>query len=882
MTPGQRLTLSARQAAEQAQRLAAWLEAGRSSRPELQCLSDEVESIAGAIGRIIDAVDQRPAIGVVGGHGSGKTAFVAAVAGAVERPLRAEFPNREASLDVLSSIIPHRGGARTSAAIRLSRSELPQAPRGFPVRVRLLAQLDLVKMLFRAHAAHLGADPSQLPTALSVTAAFTDAERHLQPRAVAGLSARDIAELREDVHGFAPRAPLLQALAAAGFWDRLALVVAHLPETERTRLVALLWNEEPVLTAIYALLHGTIEKLGHVGEVFCELSAIVTREPATGWMVPHRSSIVAADTLAGLAHALGPAPASTVQVSGRFGGAIAVDRAVLAALAAELPLTVQVPPVAALPETDVVTFPGASAVADVVRPEPVVATGDDPGIVRGGLGTEAAAAMIAHAKSGYLVERAARRHDLTSLVVCIDPEQPVDDLLSTAIGDWVDVTQGAEPQQRERMRASLFVVASRPLAAGETALRVEPWRDATADRGVRDWLAEGVGAGQDWPDEWTTAHPFENVFALRRPIGRAGGARAGDAQLRLVQQEPAAPAPSSADGIVRILKAVATRAKKHRQLGYALAELRRGLRARVLRHHLSNDPIELAEWRRQVANVDVNRLRRSGPVARSRRISAGALVSGLGITERELAAAVAGAVRQPGTARFAYRPGGAELVPGAAPALENPSICHDSAAAAVTYWLRAMRQAGRSARFCRHLGVPQTVLQHVLDEIAIGASRTGLVADVTAAFGRLPAAVVAAAFDPRVAGAGPGAAGSVGGVHLAATGVRIIDTYLASIPRGGQGNGLAGATGEAIDGPSWSAHGSGELSLARLDSGNGLRDEGGRGRPAFGDADWHLAIASLVEANIAAAPGLVQSAERDRELGELVAGFASSPFEVEL
>ncbi len=640
MTPAQRLTLSARQAAEQAQRLLSWLQHSKDDRPEIAGLIDEIESISGEVGRVIDAIDTRPTIGIAGGYDSGKTALLAALSGSADQPLRAEFSNREASLDVLSSVLPNRGGARSSAAVRLSKQDLPAAPRGFPVRVRILGQLDLIKLVFRAHASHIGAAAGQAPSARAVANLFTEAERQLQPRAVAGLSARDIVELREDVHGFDPYSPLLRVLAAAGYWDRLALTVAHLPEVERTRLVALLWNEEPVLTAIYSVLNSAIDKLGHATEVFCELGAIVTREPATGWMVPHRASIVAADTLAGLAHALGAVPASTVQVSGRFGGSIALDRAVMATLAAELPLTLQSAPIAGLAETDVVTFPGAPPVVELVRSDPAAALAAG-GEVRGGLGVEAAVSILAQAKSVFLLERAARRHQLASLVVCLDPAEPPDDVLASAIGDWIATEQGVEPHHRERVRTGLFVVVTRPLGGGDSVSRVEPWRAAAADDAVVRSVSEGIGVDQDWPGEWTPNHHFDNYFAFHRAV-RGSGARTGETQLRLVNGSAAntAPASSGADSLVRALAVVAVRVKRQRLLGLHLGGLRRRLRSRVLRHHLSNDPMEIAEWRRQVANVAVNRLRRPMPGARSGSVSAGTLVAALSVSDAELAAAI--------------------------------------------------------------------------------------------------------------------------------------------------------------------------------------------------------------------------------------------------
>ncbi|MBX9926889.1 MAG: hypothetical protein K2Y05_11065, partial [Hyphomicrobiaceae bacterium] len=73
-----------------------------------------------------------------------------------------------------------------------------------------------------------------------------------------------------------------------------------------------------------------------------------------------------------------------------------------------------------------------------------------------------------------------------------------------------------------------------------------------------------------------------------------------------------------------------------------------------------------------------------------------------------------------------------------------------------------------------------------------------------------------------------------------------------------------------------------QLGLAepRLGAGMGVKSTDTPSK--FGGDSWARAYAGLVEANIAAVSGLVGTAERDRELGELLSGFASNPFEVEL
>ena len=79
-------------------------------------------------------------------------------------------------------------------------------------------------------------------------------------------------------------------------------------------------------------------------------------------------------------------------------------------------------------------------------------------------------------------------------------------------------------------------------------------------------------------------------------------------------------------------KSVTGVSSKTRQLETLLSELRRRLRGRLRRHHLSNDPVRTAEWRRQVANVAQSRQQRC---AESGRL--GHLLEALTVGEEELA-----------------------------------------------------------------------------------------------------------------------------------------------------------------------------------------------------------------------------------------------------
>jgi hypothetical protein len=365
-------------------------------------------------------------------------------------------------------------------------------------------------------------------------------------------------------------------------------------------------------------------------------------------------------------------------------------------------------------------------------------------------------------------------------------------------------------------------------------------------------------------------------------------------------------------------------ATKHRQLNTHLVDLRRRLRARLLRLHLSNDPSQIAEWRRQLAIVAQGRLQQ---VVQADRMYV--LQVGLGVTAHELAVLYSSAQTANPlgnlSAHFNGHAGTHPSVAGGRRSLDA-ATCERLAMATVEYWLQAIRQVARSTRFCRSVGVSQPVLQHIVDEISIGAMRLGIAAHLAETFHRAAqaptqqplaepyfaatAAQMIGCYVERltVPGHTPGATMSADRRSVSPYASQTSKRYLAPVADAGAGSfgarveendsagssvapsGTARAWGVTVGGRAGTAPGSGQLITGNLGAGNLGAGNLAAGHAAVGHAaigrdagevDWPSAYASLVEANIAAAAHLTGGADRDRELGELLAGFLASPLEVE-
>jgi hypothetical protein len=941
MTPVQRITLTCRQTSEHASRLIGWLGHDQSYALQHRGLRDEIEGALGRLADIRHAVDLPPSVGIAGGSGAGKTELIAGLASLRQQALVAEFSGGQIDLNVVDAVLPAAGHDGIGLVLRFSSVEGPVAPKGLPVRLLLLSQTDLVRILARGFHTHFPVAHHTPPTAARIAEAFALAERALIAQSVTGLSARDILDLRDHLHGFYPESATLRVLSAAGYWEQLGELAAHLPELERRRLLALLWSEEPSISRLFARLSDALERLGHATDVFAPIDALATKERGTGWVVPHPRTVVAAATLQALGHGID----EKLRVAGRYGQIVEVERAALAGLAAELPMRLAAPQMAALKPAQILEFPSAPALVDFDPAETEAA----------GNGLSGIAALFAHVKAGYLLERACQRHDITSLVVCVDPLASDDDSIAASIAEWIETTQGQEPHQRERLQTGLFVVGTKLDQLGQAMNHAAPGAEATREAAQR-WgdrlgvkLADEIGAGQDWPLEWTPGRAFRNIFLLQRPEHAPAAAGPGTsltvtrlaATMDGLDAETVLKAPAIArhidnpvsvwsgatvetDGGIGYLLAsltpAAQPAAKHRQLNTHLVDLRRRLRSRLLRLHLSNDPSQIGEWRRQLSIVAQGRLDRVEQADRMH-----ILQTGLGVTEAELSVLYFGVLN---------------AAPQSKAGSGNLALSERLAVITVEYWLQSIRQVARSSRFCRSAGLSQPVLQHIVDEISIGAVRFGLASQLTETFHRAAnapterplAAPFFAAASSRLIGRYVerltlnGDAGRWGTATASRAPARVaappplpgqrdvaVGTSLAqaqTVPaansqnRGyltqaafrlgagrlgaGQTSAAAFAAGTPAAAPSayvWDDGATGlaagsrragrDVAIARAGAASGGAAANGLG------ASWAQAYGALVEANIAAAAHLTGGADRDRELGELLAGFLSSPLEVD-
>jgi hypothetical protein len=202
-----------------------------------------------------------------------------------------------------------------------------------------------------------------------------------------------------------------------------------------------------------------------------------------------------------------------------------------------------------------------------------------------------------------------------------------------------------------------------------------------------------------------------------------------------------------------------------------------------------------------------------------------------------------------------------------------------AAEAAVAHWLVELRRKARSAAFARSIGRDMPTLAHLVSELAAGAVRVDLAGEIARAYRmsadarRLPALASGDGMH-RSLGLEPAADDRIDAVRMAAYSCRITAAYLEV---------LGDVACRGADARSRSL----EVDIAATPYAGypaiGLRPRAGARRNVkTTEAGWERSFRTLVDDNIAAAQGQTTRSDKDRELGELLHLFTSSPFEVDV
>ena len=475
---------------DDAARASAWLNDNRAlAGGEFDGLQADLRRAARFFGKCRTAAARKMCVGVFGPSQAGKSYLISALARDADGALMADFAGT--SHDFLGEINPEGGKESTGLVTRFTLTR-EATPPGFPVRVRLLTETDLVRIL--ANTYYADCEHRDAPDGKAIAAKLAELEKEAnrapaQTAPAPGVD--DFEELWEYLENNFQAKPRVQELRR-NYRDRAPAIGPRLSLDGRIRLYSLIWNETPAFTRVLRRLAEALEALGFPDAAYCPLAVLIPRE----------HSIIDVAALAALSEET--EQEKRVEVLAKNGRSVRMSRAMLAALTAELAITMRHKPDAYFEHTDLLDFPGYRSrykLNDLAREL------EKPGMLK---------ELFLRGKVAYLFQRYAAERELSAMLLCIGPSnQEVQDLPGV-INEWINLTHGEKPENRAGKTTALFFVLTKFDMEFEQK-RGAPSVDSRWDNRLHASLLDFFGKQHEWPTNWDGRQPFNNLFLLRNP-----------------------------------------------------------------------------------------------------------------------------------------------------------------------------------------------------------------------------------------------------------------------------------------------------------------------------------------------------------------------------
>ncbi len=698
---------------------------------------------AGMQARRLEKAAQRPmCVGVFGPSQAGKSYLVEVLARPANGPLTARFDGLD-PVDFLSQINPIGEKEATGLVTRFTVRKAPvAAPPGFPVRLRLLTEFDVIKVLGNT----FFFDGDQTKEAVPPPETFADAFAGLARRAnqSAGLSEDDVLDLQEYFQKHFAGSLLLDALG--GFWIKARELAPKLDLDGRAELFSFLWGRHAPFTALYKELSRAVAALGRPEEAFCPIAALIPRE----------GSILDVATLSGL----GQPSTDMLELRTAQGASVTLPRALVTALTAELRIEATECPRPFFNETDLLDFPGARS-RQKIHLEAFFA--DKP---------DALKETFLRGKVAYLFDRYVAEQELTCMLLCIRPSNQEVVSLPDLVDEWIRATHGRTPEARAGQNTLLFFV----MTWFDTHF-VDKAGDAQHEPGLRfrnrleASLLGFFAKAHTWPRKWTPNRPFKNCYWFRNPNypaesiiryeerreieflpekrGRIAELRAGFLGLQETQDHFIDPARAFDEALklndggisylAENLEQVCRPQLKLQQIAGRLDELSNDIRGLLARFYVSLDIEKRLAERRTAANAVFDALdyavqeRKFGSVVRA------LLIDPIDLNDA-LYATLHGAAKTPSAGPAPPRPGPPRPVRPGLPKTNGgataaaPSADADRevvlARAAVDNWIERLRRFSENDAQLQKIGLAPQIAKDLVDELLGLARRTSLDAQI--------------------------------------------------------------------------------------------------------------------------------------------------------
>lgn len=459
-------------------------------------LISELQKVRNQSRKLARAARRRMCVGVFGPSQAGKSYLVSILASRDGRPLQARFADK--TYDFLRDINPPGNRESTGLVTRFGLGLSDVAP-DFPVRVRLLTQTDIVKILGNSFLLDFDHQKAafERPDGEAIRKRLAECRAKVLPKPPGDLDSDDVLDLIEYFDTFFAG---VTAELRTEYWREAIELAPRLSGRDRARLWSLLWYDFEPFTELYLTLYDGLEKLAFAPEALLGMDALIPREKSIiDVLTLDKLGTDAGDTLV----------VRPKQADRRTSPDARLPRSLVCALTAELSVAIDEKPWDFFDHTDLLDFPGARSRLKLANLHDVAKA---KGVAEG---ANPLRELLLRGKVAYLFQRYSAERELSAMLLCIpDGNQEVRDL-SDMMTAWIDQTIGATPADRAKQKNALFLVLTKmdrefEQKAGETEeSRRLRWGARLGNSLINNFRGE-------WPGNWNGG-PFDNTFWLRNP-----------------------------------------------------------------------------------------------------------------------------------------------------------------------------------------------------------------------------------------------------------------------------------------------------------------------------------------------------------------------------
>src|SRR5262245_42361175 len=477
-----------------------WLKGAAEQSPtvaqQAPSLISELQKVRNQSRKLARAARRRMCVGVFGPSQAGKSYLVSILASRDGRPLQTRFADQ--TYDFLREINPPGNRESTGLVTRFGLGLSDVSPE-FPVRVRLLTQTDIVKILGNSFLLDFDHQKAafERPDGAAIRKRLAELRSQVMPTPPGDLDADDVLDLIEYFDTFFAG---VTSELRTDYWREAIDLAPRLSGRDRAKLWSVLWYDFQPFTDLYLTLYEGLEKLAFAPEALLGMDALIPRE----------KSIIDVLTL----DKLGADAGDTLLVRPKTADRrtlpdARLPRSLVCALTAELSVAIDEKPWDFFDHTDLLDFPGARSRLKLANLEDVAKA---KGVAEG---ANPLRELLLRGKVAYLFQRYSSERQLSAMLLCIpDGNQEVRDL-SDMMTAWIDQTIGATPAERTKQKNALFLVLTKmdrefEQKAGET----EESRRLRWSARLNNSLTNNFRG--EWPTNWN-GNPFDNTFWLRNP-----------------------------------------------------------------------------------------------------------------------------------------------------------------------------------------------------------------------------------------------------------------------------------------------------------------------------------------------------------------------------